>query len=222
MHVNAEALLGVAGSVASTLAKGIPALRAAVNGARIGAGAAFGAATLERLGIAVAAEAGPAVRALVPGPLAIALRSKDGLGLRVTALGGVSAGVTSRAVEAMRAVPLSRAALGVGRAGAQGAIAGALIDGTIAAVHAVKAVRSGEMTERDGVVYAATRMARGAAVGGVSVLAAGAASAAVAATGVAVVGAPVVVPIVTMVAVGALVGREIDKRLAPPPPALPG
>jgi CO dehydrogenase/acetyl-CoA synthase alpha subunit len=65
-------------------------------------------------------------------------------------------------------------------------------------------------------------MARGAAVGGVSVLAAGAASAAVAATGVAVVGAPIVVPIVSMVTVGALVGREIDRRLAPPPPALPG
>jgi hypothetical protein len=31
-----------------------------------------------------------------------------------------------------------------------------------------------------------------------------------------------VVPIVTMVTVGALVGREIDRRLAPPPPALPG
>jgi hypothetical protein len=220
---NREALVGLVGSFASVVARGLPALRAAINGARVGAGKAFNAATVESLGIAViASDASQKLQAIVPGPLAVAVKSKDGLALRVTALGGVSAGVTESAVAAMSRVPVRQALMGVGKATAQGALAGALVDGALAAFHASKAVKAGEMSTREGAIFTAQRVGRGAAVGGAGVLAAGAASAAVAASGLAVMGAPVVVPLVTMVAVGTVVGRQIDKLLTSPERSLPG
>lgn len=223
MANNREALVGLVGSFASVVARGLPALRAAINGARVGAGEAFNAATVERLGIAViAAETSHKLHSIVPGPLAIAVKTKDGIAMRVTALGGVSAGITESAVAAMSRVPVRQALMGVGKATAQGALAGALVDGALAAFQARKAVNAGEMTTREGAIFTAQRFGRGAAVGGAGVLAAGAASAAVAASGLAVMGAPVVVPLVTMVAVGTVVGRQIDKMLPRPQRSLPG
>lgn len=218
---NASAILGMVGSFGAVVAKGMPTLRASLFAARAGAGSAFSASTMETLGVAIARPgAVTMVKALVPGTLAVALKSKDGLALRVTALGGVSASVSEAAIEAVKRVPVRQALVGVGRSTAQGAIAGALVDGVIAAVRAGQAIRAGEMTFAEGAAFTGKRIARGAAVGGVGVLAAGAASAAIAATGL-TFGAPVVVPVVTMIAVGALVGNQIDRFIAEPAKSLP-
>lgn len=216
-----SAILGMVGSFGAVVAKGLPTLRASLFAARAGAGSAFGAATVETLGIAVAKPgAVTTVKALVPGTLAVALKSKDGIALRVTALGGVSASVSEAAIEAVKRVPVRQAITSVGRSTAQGAIAGALVDGVIAGVRASQAVNAGEMTLAEGAAYTGKRVARGAAVGGAGVLAAGAASAAIAATGL-TFGAPVVVPVVTMIAVGAFVGKQLDKFIAEPTKSLP-
>jgi hypothetical protein len=104
------------------------------------------------------------------------------------------------------------ALVGIGRAAAGGAAAGAVIDGGIAGVQAFLAVRRGEIAPREAVRTVGLYAARGAVAGAVGVAAAGAVAAGMAATGLAVVGAPVAVPFAAMLAVGTLASRAFDRR----------
>jgi hypothetical protein len=198
---SARAAVGIA-------TKGLPAIRAALWGARIGAGKALDAATVERLGVEVVSE----VPALAKTGVRTAMMlGKDGVAVKLGPGGGVSAVVTESSVRQVARATTRTAFAGVARAARQGAVAGALVDGAFGAVEAIRAVRGGQLSTREGLILAGKRTARGAVVGGASVAAAGAASAVIAATGIAVAGAPIIVPLVTMAAAGVVVTRGFDR-----------
>jgi hypothetical protein len=189
-------------------AKGLPAIRAALWGARIGAGAGLQREVIERLGVEVAQEL-PAI-AKVGGRGAMVL-GKDGVAVRLTRGGGVGAVVTESSVNAIARSTTRTAFAGVARAARSGALFGALIDGGFGAVEAIREMRNNGLTRRDAAILVGKRTARGAVVGGASVAAAGAASAVIAATGLTIVGAPVVVPLVAMAAGGVVASRGFDR-----------
>lgn len=223
-----EALKKTAHAASSVAAKGLPAVRAALYGARLGAGQTLDASVIERLGVIVARAAlplggvGPKVGAALPlatiepvgEALGVALRAKDGIGLHLGAGGRVRAVASEGAIEAARRLTTRGALAGIGRAASHGAIAGAVVDGAFAAIEAGAAFRRGEIDLEGAARHAGTGAARGALSGAAGVAAAGAASALLAATGLAVSGAPVVVPIVAMMAAGTLVSRRFDRFVA--------
>ncbi|HTJ81149.1 MAG TPA: hypothetical protein VL400_05475 [Polyangiaceae bacterium] len=220
---SARAALGIA-------AKGLPAVRAALWGARLGAGRALDKATIERLGVEVVRDVSSAAKAEAVGaaaaiataePLGVAglartgartavIMGKDGVALKLTPLGTPSAVVSEGAVQTVARATTRTAFAGVARAARQGAVAGAVIDGAFGAVEAVRAVRAGKLERKEGVMLVGKRAARGAVVGGAGVAAAAVASAAVAATGIGI-GAPVLVPLVAMAAAGVAVTRGFDR-----------
>jgi len=120
--------------------------------------------------------------------------------------------VSGDAVQAMARTTARGAMAGIGRAAFGGAAAGALVDGGLAGVHAVGAFRRGEINPRQAVRKIGIYAARGAVAGAAGVAAAGVVSAGIAATGFTLVGAPVAIPIVTMVAVGAVASKYFDRR----------
>ncbi len=198
---SARAAIGVA-------TKGLPAVRAALWGARIGAGTALDVATVERLGVEVVREAPSLAKT---GVRTAMILGKDGVAVKLGPGGGVTAVVTESSVRSVARATTRTAFAGVARAARQGAVAGAIVDGAFGAVEAIRAVRDGQMSRREGVMLAGKRTARGAVVGGASVAAAGAASAVLAATGIAVAGAPIIVPLVTMAAAGVVVTKGFDR-----------
>ena len=209
--------------------KGLPAMRAAMHGARIGAGSAFTASVVERLGMTIAPEAAHALgvavarAAGVPGIVLqrggmmlragareVAMHTKEGLSLTVSA-NGAKAAATRGAVAAIAKTTVRGALVGVGRAAFQGAAAGAVLDGAIGGFTAFRAVQNGEMDRNAAVKFVGMSVARGAVIGGVGVAAAAAISAGIAATGFSIIGAPVVIPLATMVTAGAFAGRVFDR-----------
>ncbi len=215
-------------ALGAVAAKGLPALRAALYGARLGAGARLDAAVVERLGVSVLRSG---ASALVHDPLGVMVRGRDGLALRFSAATGVGAVAHEATITALRHLSVRSALAGLGRATMQGAAAGAVIDGVAGAVEAGVRAQRGDISVRTAAIYAGKRAARGALSGAAGVAAAGAASAALAATGITIVGAPVVLPIVVMVAAGSVASRRLDKLLgtdrapedaAIPVPSLPG
>lgn len=216
--------------ISDLAAKGIPAVRAALHGARVGAGAAFSPAVVERLGIAVlpvtTRRLGEAIAAATGGTGLVlqrggatvragarefVLHAKDGLMLRVASKGGVDVAVSRDAVRAIARTSTRGALLGAGRAVLGGAVAGAVLDGAIAGAWALRAVYLGESDARHAARFVAKRAVRGALAGSLGVAAAGIVSAGIAATGISLVGAPVVVPLATMIAAGAAATRVFDR-----------
>jgi hypothetical protein len=221
-HPLATRVRSTARAVAHVALQGLPAVRAAMHGARLGAGRAFSPAVVEQLGVAVLPAAGAVDHALGrgAGEAALVLRAgarelvvhaRDGLTLRISPTGGAAASVSHDAVRALARTGARGALAGIGRAAMQGATAGAVLDGALAGVAAIRAVRRGEMTGRAAARHVGKRTVRGAVAGAVGVAAAGAVSAGLAAVGLAIVGAPVAIPIATMVATDALATRAFDR-----------
>jgi len=208
-----DVLIDSARAAVDVAAKGLPAVRAAIWGAKLGAGKRFGVSTVEKLGVQVVAEeASLGARALaITGARTAMIVGKDGVTIGLKPGGAATAAVTESSVRAVARATSRTALAGVARAARQGAVAGALVDGAFGAVEAARAVRAGDLTPKEGMMLAGKRAARGAVVGGVSVAAAGAVSAAIAASGIAVAGAPVIVPLVTMAAAGVVVTRGLDR-----------
>lgn len=215
-------------SIASLATRGVPAVRSGIFGARLGAGAGFGKSTVEQLGIKVAAPALEAATAIAKGssalePTAIAKGAaalvarevavaRSGVSLTMNAGGGVAATVTEELVSSVARSTVRRALAQIGRATAFGALGGAAIDAVIAGVEMAPGVRDGSIERNVAARHIGKRAARGATAGAVGVVAAGAVSAAVAAAGITIAGAPVVIPIVAMVAAGAFASRIFDRR----------
>ncbi|MFO0546886.1 MAG: hypothetical protein U0271_00795 [Polyangiaceae bacterium] len=226
-HLLTRSLLQAVENAAGLAAKGIPAIRAALYGARLGAGAKLDAAVIERLGVRVvrSLRAAPAVatdtvaQAATASARALAIETRDGLSLGVGGARLGQATVTDSAIAAARGLTVRGALVGLGRAASHGAAVGALVDGAIGAVEAGLAVSRGRLTRGEALAFAGKRAARGAASGAAGVAAAGAASALVAAAGISVAGAPFVVPLVAMVAVGTVVSRKVDGVLGTAEPA---
>jgi hypothetical protein len=213
---------------------GIPAVRAALHGARLGAVGGLTAEVVERLGISVLPlPAQHVARGLLRGGRAlgvalarrgavvraearrVVVQGRDGVAVTVAPGGTVAASATEDTVRAI-ARGSGRAALrGIGRAAAQGAFAGAVLDGGIAAWSALGAVRAGSITPRRAGVRVLLGASRGALAGAAGVTAAGVVSAGVALTGLTIAGAPVVLPIVTMAGVSGVVARSFDRVVAP-------
>ncbi len=213
---------------------GIPAVRAALHGARLGAGRGLTAEVVERLGVSVLpASAQHVARGLLRGGRAlgvalarrgavvraeaqrVVVQGRDGVGITVAPGGTVAASATEDTVRAIARGTRRAALRGIGRAAAHGALAGAALDGGIAAWSAVRAARTGAITPRHAGVRVLLAASRGALAGAAGVTAAGVVSAGVALTGVTLAGAPVVLPIVTMAGVGGLVARSFDQIVAP-------
>lgn len=212
-------------AVASLAARGVPAVRSAVHGARIGAGADFARATVERLGVTVAAPSArsaassvgaAATSALVKGDLGVA---RGGVALRMTPTGAVAASVTEELVASAARATTRGALAQIGRATAVGALGGAALDAAFAGLEILPRLRDGSLDRAAAAMHVGKRAARGAAAGAAGVAAAGAVSAVVAATGVTLAGAPVVVPLAAMVAAGALASRAFDRRFGAQTPA---
>jgi hypothetical protein len=218
-------------AVAQIALKGLPTVRAAMHGARLGAGRAFAPAVIEQLGFRVVPSSARAVAqgiartademALVvrrgrsffrAGAHGLTLHGREGLALNVSARGSAAATVSSDAVQAVARTTTRGAVAGIGRAALGGAAAGAVIDGGIAGIQAAMAVRRGEIAPREAVRHVGIYAARGAVAGAAGVAAAGVVSAGMAATGLAIVGAPVAVPFAAMLAVGAIASRAFDRR----------
>lgn len=212
---------------------GVPAVRAALHGARIGAGPHFAVEVIERLGISVLpAPAQLVAKGLLKGgkSLGVALARKgavvraeaqrvvlhtgDGVQLTVAPGGSVAASAAEDTVRSIARGSARAALRGIGRAAMQGAVAGAVLDGGIAAIGAWRGVRKGTLTQRDAGVHVLLGASRGAVAGAVGVTAAGLVSAGVAFTGLTLAGAPIVLPIVTMAGAGALAGRAFDRVVA--------
>lgn len=183
-------------------------MRAALHGARLGAGAALDAKIVERLGIGVVHDLPATAR---EGARALMVVGRDGVALRLAGASGVEATASASAIRAIATSSTRAAFAGVARAARQGALAGALVDGMFGAVEGLRATRAGQMSVRSAATLTAKRAARGATAGAAGVVAAGAASAVIAATGIAIAGAPIVVPLVTMAAAGAAVSHGFDK-----------
>lgn len=212
-------ILSAIQAAAALATRGVPAIRSAVSGARLGAGAKFARSTIETLGVRVA---GPAAAAFTPiGSLAktatgVALREVGvqgaGVTLRITPMGGVAATVSEEVVMAAARSTARGAFASIGRATALGALGGAALDAIIAGVEVAPGLHTGTIDRRAAALHVGKRAARGAAAGAAGVAAAGAVSAAVAVTGITFVGTPIVVPLAAMVAAGALVSRAFDRR----------
>ncbi|MBL8681328.1 MAG: hypothetical protein JNK05_19275 [Myxococcales bacterium] len=211
---------------------GVPAVRAALHGARLGAGPGFTAEVVERLGIAILpAPAQVIAKGLLKGGKAVGValarkgavvraeaqrvvvHSRDGVQLTVAPGGAVAASASEETVRAIARSTAKTAMKGIGRAALQGAVAGAVLDGGLAAIGAWRGVRSGSLTGRDAGVRVLLGASRGAVAGAAGVAAAGVVSAAVAFTGITIAGAPIVLPIVTMAGTSALVGRAFDRTV---------
>jgi len=212
---------------------GVPAVRAALHGARLGAGPNFALEVVERLGISVLPTPAQLVaKGLLKGgkTLGVALarrgavlraeaqrvvvHSADGVHLTVAPGGSVAASAAEDTVRSIARGSARTALRGIGRAAAQGAVAGAVLDGGLAAWTAWRAVRKGALTQREAGVRVLLGASRGAVAGAVGVTAAGLVSAGVAFTGITIAGAPIVLPIVTMAAAGAIAGRAFDRVVA--------
>lgn len=208
---------------------GISAVRAALYGARLGAGETLSPAVIQRLGVHVIPTTARAVADAIArrtGETAVMLRHGEKVlragtnGLIVQASDGIALQVSSRAITAtvthdvVRTIARTsaRSALaGVGRAAMQGGAAGAVLEGAFAGIEAFVAVRREEMTLAEAVRHVGKRTARGAVAGAAGVAMAGAISAGVAATGLSVMAAPVVLPVVTMVATSAMAAHLFDR-----------
>jgi hypothetical protein len=204
----ATSALATARAAIGVASKGLPAIRAALHGARIGAGDAFGPAVVERLGVQVVAEA-PVVASV--GARSLMLVGKDGVAVQMSGIGKVAASASEGAVRSVSLLTKRAALTGALRAVRQGAAIGLVVDGAFGAYEAVTAVRSGKLTQREGALLFGKRAARGAISGAGGVAMAGAASAAIAATGLAIGGAPVVVPFVAMAAAGVAISKGFDR-----------
>lgn len=214
--------------------RGVPAVRAAVYGARIGAGAAFSTAASARaklatLGIGVSGAAPgvalpPVEAALTAGAggvipvLKVTAVSKAGVSLRATPL-GIGATVSEELVATAARSTVRGALSAVGRATAVGAAGGAVVDAAMTAIALVPSLRAGRLSPKGAATEIGISAARGALSGAAGVAAAGVVSAGIAATGLTIAGAPVVVPLVTMVAASALVARAFDRRFGRSLPA---
>jgi len=201
-------VMETARSAANVALKGLPAIRAALWGARIGAGALFDRAVVGRLGIEVAEEL-PAVATV--GARSAMVLGRDGVAVRLTKGAGVAAVVTEGSVGAIATSTTRSAFFGLAKAARQGAVAGALIDGGFGVFEAVRGMRANQLTRRGAAMLVGKRAARGAVAGGAGVAAAGAASALIAVTGISLVGAPIVFPLVTMAAVGLAASHGFDR-----------
>ena len=206
-------------SLAVLATRGVPAVRAALYGARLGAGAAFSKASLSVLGIGVrstSAAAAPIEAAVgaVGGVPVVRVMGIAGAGvaLRLSPIRGVAATVSEELVSVVARSTVRGALAAVGRATLLGAAGGAVIDAAMAGVALAPGLRAGTVDRRDAAREIGKRAIRGAACGAAGVAAAAAVSAGIAATGFTIASAPVVVPIVTMVAASALVARAFDRR----------
>ncbi len=205
-------------SAAALATRGVPAIRAAIHGARLGAGARFARSTVEKLGVHVAtAEAlTPVAADLAKATGVTALRevgvASAGISLKVSRFGTVTATVSEELVQAAAKTTVRGALATIGRATALGALGGAAVDAAWAGFAMIPGLRAGTVDRRTAAMHIGKRAARGAVSGAASVAAAGAVSAVVAATGITLVGTPVVVPLAAMIAAGALVARAFDRR----------
>jgi hypothetical protein len=201
-------ILSAGRGAAEVAAKGIPAIRAALYGARLGAGKAI-APALERMGIKIADSVSREI--VKDGARSLAIQSAEGIALEVSQTGGIAASASRSAVHAAANSTVKGALLGIGKAARQGAFAGAAVDTAFAGIDVVRGLRNGTMDRSAAAKLLGKRAVRGAVSGGAGVAAAGAASAAIAATGVSILGAPVVIPVVTMVAAGIVVQKTFDR-----------
>ncbi len=208
-------------SAASMAARGVPAVQAAIHGARIGAGKRFTASTLETLGFKVAPLAVLAVKpvesSLVVAEGALPMLRLDkitrkGISLGLSPAGGMTATVSQELVTATAATTARAALMNVGRATAIGALGGAAIDVALAGFEILPLWRGGKITGETAAKRVGKRALRGAASGAAGVAAAAIVSAGVAASGLTMAAAPVVIPFVGMMAAGAMVARAFDKR----------
>lgn len=211
-------------TAAALATRGVPAIRAAISGARLGAGARFAASTLETLGIRVVSSPTTAqvarqapVEAIMSAAggaplLSIVAVRRSGIALRLLPTGGVAATVSEEIVSAAARSTVRGALMTIGRATAIGAFGGAAIDAVLAGIAVAPGLRAKTVTGREAAMRIGKRALRGAVAGGAGVVAAGAVSAAVAATGLTLASAPVVVPLVAMVGVGAYASRVFDRR----------
>ncbi len=220
------------------LAKGLPALRAAMHGARLGVGRAGLTDALQRMGIAVlprAASSGPtaivagtAVPAMTlaaaghvvrAGADAVVLHARDGVSLGVGASGRTIASASTEMVGALGRLAPRGAFAAIGRSTLGGAAAGAVLEAVVASIGIVRSVRRGERSRMDGVRAIGMHAVRGAVSGGVGVASAGVVAAGVAAAGISAAGAPVALPLVTMILAGGAAARWFDRRRKLPPAA---
>lgn len=214
-------LLKAIHSAASMAARGVPAVQAAIHGARIGAGKRFAASTLETLGFKVAplaalAAAKPIQSSLIVDGAVPALRldqiTRKGISLGLSPAGGMTATVSQELVTAAAGTTVRTALMNAGRATAVGALGGAAIDVALAGLEVLPLLRGGKITGQAAARRIGKRALRGAASGGAGVAAAALVSAGIAASGLTMAAAPVVIPFVGMMAVGTLVSRAFDKR----------
>ncbi len=187
---------------------GVPSIRGALFGARVGAGARFGSKVLERLGISVGESVAQAASGALPS-LAVV---RDGITVELAQSGSVNARVSHAAVAAARTATIGRAMANVGRATMQGAGAGAILDAAAASVNVVSRVRAGHLATSEATRIVLKHAIRGAVAGAAGVAAASGTSAVLAATGLGVLGAPVVIPLVVMVSASRLAMRAFDHR----------
>jgi hypothetical protein len=209
---------------------GVPAVRAALHGARLGAGPGFALEVVERLGISVLpAPAQLVAKGLLQGGKALGvalarrgavlraeaqrviLQTRDGVQLTVAPGGAVTASAAEDTVRSIARGSTRAALSGIGRAAMQGAVAGAALDGGLALLGAWRGMQSGALTGRQAGVRVLLGASRGAVAGAVGVATAGLVSAGVAFAGITVAGAPFVLPIVTMAGAGALASRAFDR-----------
>lgn len=228
--------LGAAGlGMARAAVSGVPAVRAAINGVRLGAGPQFAIELVERVGVSVLPMPAQLVaKGLIRGgkKLGIVLarngnvlraeagnfvaHGQDGVSVAVGQGGKLAAAASEDTIRSIARSSARTALKGIGRAAMQGAFTGAVLDGGIALVSAMRASRRGEIDGRTATAQVLLSASRGAVAGAVGVGAAGFVSAAVAFTGLSIAGAPVVLPIATMVAVGAVTSRAFDARVREP------
>jgi hypothetical protein len=200
-------------SVAQLAGMGTAALRGALYGARLGAGAAgaaFGRGVVEKLGVEVGKRAATTAAMVRNAPSLIVEHA--GAALEIGTQGRVAARVSEATLHAIASSTVRGALSQVARATLRGAAAGAAIDAIGSAIGLIGHVRNGSMTKDAAARRVAKRAGRGAVAGAAGVAAASGTAALLAATGLGVLGAPIVVPLVAMAAASSFAMTAFDRR----------
>ncbi len=189
---------------------GTAAIRGALYGARLGAGAAFSRGVVEKLGVEIGRKVASGAALVKQAPSLVVEHA--GAALEIGTQGQVAARVSEATFRTAMSSTVRGALSQIGRATLRGAAAGAAIDVVWAAASLVGRVRDGSVSRDAAARQVATRAVRGAVAGAAGVAAASGTSALLAATGLGLLGAPVIVPLVAMATASSLAMRAFDRR----------
>lgn len=197
-------------SVAQLAGMGTAAIRGALYGARLGAGAAFSRGVVEKLGVEIGRKVATSAAIARNAPSLVVEHA--GSALEIGTKGQVAARVSEAAFRKVASSSVRGALSQIGRATFRGAAAGAVIDAVWAGFGIIGRVRDGSVSRDNATRHVAKRAARGAVAGAAGVAAASGTSALLAATGLGLLGAPVIVPLVAMATASSLAMRAFDRR----------